>query len=232
MSTKSNDLSSGLHKGHRERMRQRFIKSGFDGFSDHEILEFLLFYSRRQVNTNEIAHRLMNRFRSLSGVLNARVSELMEVEGIGETSAMLLSLMPELFGRYNSDPNKCGADRYDEEKIKNYLLTQYMGETDEYPMLLLFNGNMNLIMNIRLPHGTSDHCDLDLSLIAGYIFQYRADAFVLAHNHPNGSTKPSSGDINITTRINNVFLMFGKYFIDHYIVADNKVSGIKNAYLY
>jgi len=60
-------MNENIHKGHRKRIKQKFIDSGFSGFNNHEILELLLFYSRPRVDTNEIAHRLINNFGSFSG---------------------------------------------------------------------------------------------------------------------------------------------------------------------
>ena len=71
-----------IHQGHREKMRQRFLKSGLEGFADHEALELLLYYAIPRQDTNPIAHALMERYDSLSGVLNAPVEDLEKVEGI------------------------------------------------------------------------------------------------------------------------------------------------------
>ena len=60
-----------IHQGHREKMRQRFLKSGLEGFADHEALELLLYYAIPRQDTNPIAHRLMDRYGSLTAVLSA-----------------------------------------------------------------------------------------------------------------------------------------------------------------
>ena len=51
-----------IHQGHREKMRQRFLKSGLEGFADHEALELLLYYAIPRRDTNELAHRLLKQF--------------------------------------------------------------------------------------------------------------------------------------------------------------------------
>ena len=72
-----------IHQGHREKMRQRFLKSGLEGFADHEALELLLYYAIPRQDTNPIAHRLMDRYGSLTAVLSAPAEDLKKVEGIG-----------------------------------------------------------------------------------------------------------------------------------------------------
>ena len=63
------------HKGHRERLKLRFLESGLDSFTDVQALELLLFYAIPQKDTNPIAHALLERFGSLSQVLDAEVEE-------------------------------------------------------------------------------------------------------------------------------------------------------------
>ena len=86
----------GIHDGHREKMRKRFLSGGLEHFADHEALELLLFYAIPRRDVNPIAHELMNRYGSLSAVLAAPVEDLQKVDGIGESAAILLKLVPHL----------------------------------------------------------------------------------------------------------------------------------------
>lgn len=88
--------SSQLHAGHRSRVRKRFLTSGLDSFQDHEVLEFLLFYAVPRRDVNEMAHMLMARFGSLSGVLDAPEDELCTIPGVGPRVAHFLNLIPEI----------------------------------------------------------------------------------------------------------------------------------------
>ena len=75
-------VSSELHRGHRRRLKRRYIRENGEGFSDHELLELLLFYYIPRHNTNEIAHLLNERFGSISGIASADVNELKLVDGV------------------------------------------------------------------------------------------------------------------------------------------------------
>ena len=92
-----------LHEGHRKRMKERFIKSGLDDFAPHNILELLLFYSIPRGDTNPVAHRLIDTFGSLSGVFDATPEELAKVDGVGENSAILISMIPQIARKYLED---------------------------------------------------------------------------------------------------------------------------------
>ena len=74
-----------VHAGHRQRMKEMFLKNGFEGFSEHQILEMVLFYSCPRIDTNEIAHNLIDRFGGLCGVLTLRWTILSLSEGFRST---------------------------------------------------------------------------------------------------------------------------------------------------
>ena len=80
----------GVHDGHRQRMKKRFLEHGLDNFDDVNVLELLLFYAQPRQDTNAMAHALLDRFGSLSAVLEASPSELQTVSGIGGNAAALL----------------------------------------------------------------------------------------------------------------------------------------------
>ena len=88
-----------VHDGHRARKKEQFRTHGLDAFADHEVLELLLYYAIPRADTNPIAHRLIERFGSLDGVFSASVSELSQVEGVGESAATLLALLMPLCRR-------------------------------------------------------------------------------------------------------------------------------------
>ena len=81
----------GLHDGHRARKKEQFRRQGLDGFADHEVLELLLYYAIPRKDTNELAHRLLQKFGSLQNVFSAPLEELAKVDGVGESAALFLT---------------------------------------------------------------------------------------------------------------------------------------------
>ena len=92
-----------IHSGHRQRMREKAYKNGFDSFEQHELLEMLLYATVPQKDTNPIAHNLINSFGSFHAVFEAPVEELMKVSGMTKTSAFLLKMIPEISSEYLYD---------------------------------------------------------------------------------------------------------------------------------
>ena len=89
-----------IHDGHRQRLKDRFLREGLDGFTDVQVLELLLFYVVPRKDTNPIAHDLVDRFGSLARVLDASVLKLTEVNGVTENGATFLKLVREIERRY------------------------------------------------------------------------------------------------------------------------------------
>ena len=125
-----------VHQGHRERMKQRFLKEGLDGFADHEVLELLLFYAIPQRDTNDLAHRLIDRFGSLDAVLDAPREELLSVKGVGENTATLLTLATWIYRRYLISAQREPVRVDSTDKAKALLWPRFVGEKDEVVYML------------------------------------------------------------------------------------------------
>ena len=121
----------GIHDGHREKMRQRFLKGGLENFADHEVLELLLYYAIPRRDTNPIAHALMERYGALSAVLNAPVEDLKKVPGIGESAAILLKLAPQVYSRARLADAEQETVLNTVSRVGAYLLERFSGERNE-----------------------------------------------------------------------------------------------------
>ena len=121
----------GEHDGHRERLRQRFIQHGLDGLPDHEVLELLLFYALPRRDTNGLARSMLKTFGSLEKVLEASISDLQQIAGIGENAAALIHLVLPIARRYQLSKNEEGFVVKSIKGSAEYLMPYYLGEKEE-----------------------------------------------------------------------------------------------------
>lgn len=210
-----------IHDGHREHMRQRFLKGGLDSFADHEALELLLYYAIPRKDTNAIAHMLMSRYGALSSVMAAPVEDLMRVEGIGENAAILLKLVPRLCQKARL------ADAHRQELILNsaaragsYLMEHFMGEKNEVLYQLCLDRKGKLLACKRLGEGSISSVPLDLRRLMENAILSSASAVILAHNHPSGLAKVSEEDLAATEQARAALATIEVLLSDHIIVAD------------
>jgi len=80
-------------KGHRHRLKERFLAGVGCALSDETLLELLLTYAIPRTDVQPLAAQLLVTFGSLHGVLNATHAALCAIDGIGEHAAVLLQLM-------------------------------------------------------------------------------------------------------------------------------------------
>lgn len=210
----------GIHDGHREKMRQRFLKGKLEHFADHEVLEFLLYYAIPRRDTNPIAHHLMERYGSLSAVLSAPVEDLQNVEGIGERAAILLKLVPQVCQKAHLSDAEQQTVLNSSEKAGAYLLERFSGEKNEVIYQLCLDRKGRLLACKRLGEGGVSSAGLDIRRLVEYALLTSASAVILSHNHPSGVALPSRDDYNTTERAKTALDTIGVKLADHIIVAD------------
>ena len=222
----------GIHDGHREKMRQRFLKSGLDAFADHEALELLLYYAIPRRDTNPIAHALMERYGSLSAVLAAPVEDLKKVEGVVESAAILLKLAPQLYRKAKMSDAEQETVLSSVERVGAYLLERFAGEKNEVVYQLCLDRKGKLLACKKLGEGGVTSADLDIRRLVENALLTGASAVVLAHNHPSGVALPSRDDYAATDRAKTAWAVVDVALIDHIIVADGDfVSMSDSGYL-
>lgn len=222
----NNNEKINPHKDHRSRLRARFMKEGLRSFEDHNILELLLFYSIPQKDTNGLAHELLDRFGSLAAVFDADIEELKRVKGVGETSAVLIKLIPQICRAYLMDKETRYPDFTDLHKLGTYLVNYFIGETREKLVAVFLNNRCEMIDIVQISEGTVNRADGDLRKIAEAGFSKNAASFVLAHNHPDGNSTPSAADISLTSHYSKIFKELGLPLVEHIVVGGICYTGI------
>jgi len=208
-----------MHQGHRKRVRERFLTAGLQSFPSHNVLEFLLFYTIARQDTNEIAHRLMERFGSLSGVLEAPLEELCKVQGVGESSATLIVFVSQLAKRYFTEQAQEKKSFDSSEALHQYVVSLFIGMKTEAAFLLCLNNAGQLLHCCQISLGTKYAVNLDNRTLLETAFRYNATKVVLAHNHSNGLAAPSQNDLRRTESAMKLFGNVHIQLLDHLIVA-------------
>jgi DNA repair protein RadC len=211
----------GLHDGHREKVRKRFLTAGLEAFADHEALELLLFYAIPRRDTNAIAHQLLERYGSLEAVLEAPVEDLERAEGIGESAAVLIRLVPLLYRKAHLSGNGREIILNSTEKAGTYLMERFAGEHNEVIYQLCLDRKGKLLACKRLSEGGADNAELSVRRLVENALLSSASAVILSHNHPSGIALPSREDYVTTQRARDALKTIGVPLVDHIIVAND-----------
>ena len=209
------------HSGHRQRLRRRFIENGLDGFEAHQALELYLFYAVPRRDTNPLAHRLLERYQTISGVCDAPIDELQRDFGLSESAAAMLKLLPEMSRLYNE--SKLSNDNLiDPETVGELMTRRFIGRTSEAVALLLGNAKGKILYLDIVSKGSISSSDFPIRSIVDLAIRHNARTAYIAHNHPSGSLLPSRADLDATKQISSTLKSIGVHPIDHFIVADNE----------
>jgi len=220
-----------IHKGHRQRMKDRFREEGLDNFSEVQVLELLLFYCIPQKDTNPIAHELLNHFGSLSQVLEAPVEELIKVSGIGENAALLLKLVTDVGRYYLVSRSQQLTILPTLNACAEYLVPRFFGRRVETIFLLCLDAKCKVLCCKEVGEGSVNSAGISIRKIVELALGVNATSVVLAHNHPSGLAIPSDEDVHTTRRLAAALRAVDIHLADHIIVADDDhVSMVQTGY--
>lgn len=215
-----------MHEGHRARVKKRFREEGLDHFSDVQALELLLFYAIPRTDTNPIAHSLLEHFGSLSQVLEASVEELCKVPGVGESAALLLTLIPQMGRFYLVNRSQQATVLPTLENCAAYLMPNFFGRKVETVFLLCLDAKCKVLCCKEVGQGGTNSTGISIRKIVETAIGVNASTAVLAHNHPSGLAVPSPEDIQTTRRIAQALKAVDIVLADHIIVADDDYVSI------
>ena len=209
----------GIHDGHRQRKKQQFLQQGLDGFADHEVLELLLYYAIPRRDTNETAHRLIAAFGSLNGVFSASVEELSRVEGVGEQTALFLTLLPAV-NKYAALEGRKDIILNSVESVGRFFLRLLQDERREVLYQVCLDAKGKMLSYGRLSSGTASMAPVSVREVVETALRCDASRVILGHNHPSGVALPSEEDRQVTAQIRQALQTVSIELVDHIVVAD------------
>ena len=210
------------HQGHRQRMRAKFDNFGAAPFEDHELLEMLLYFALPRIDTNLLAHKLIDRFGGIVEVLNADEKELVSIEGIGPNSARLIKTVAAMAGRYIQRNNNVKSAFGSLDTIGEHLIGLFAGESTEKLYLLAFDQKGKLVKECQIASGSNGDVEFSTRFISDVAIKHNSAHVVLAHNHPGGYEYPSKNDIEMTYRAKYILSQIGITLVEHFVISGNK----------
>ncbi len=208
-----------MHEGHRQRLKKRFLEEGLSSFEDHEVLELMLFYAVPQGDTNPLAHRLIEKFSSLSDVLNASVEELCTVKGVKEHTAVFIKMMPELlqyFAGLAVREKKILSTSHDAGMFVcgmiGYLQKEVFG-------VICLDAQRRVLAFEIIEEGTVSRSNVSPRKVAECAIRHNASSVIFAHNHPSGTLCASENDRMLTARLCDLLEGMEIQVVDHIIAT-------------
>lgn len=207
------------YQGHRQRLRQRFVDHGLDGFQDYEALELLLQFVARQKDMKPAAKALIARFGSFKNVLDASVADLEDVPGIGHAGAVLLHAVKQSASRYLQQTSRARNAFENTESLINYCIFRIGAEPNETFRVVCLDSNFAIIADKEIAQGTVNQAAVFPRRVMETALEARATTLVFVHNHPDGNVEPSDADKTLTRALVLAASTLGISVFDHLIVS-------------
>lgn len=218
------------YEGHRNRLRQRFVKAGFDGPHDYEILEFLLAYAMPRKDTKPAAKALIMEFKTIQKVLDAPIEKLKDIEGIGENTAVFLKVIRDTISEYFESVAHDRKTFRTLDELVNYPRAVIGGNGNEIVRVLYLNSKNEMLHSESLGEGTVSEAVAFLRKIVESGLKHNATSVILAHNHPGGLPEPSDNDNMLTDSVKKALMTVNIGLQEHVIISDGFYSYRRSGY--
>jgi len=211
-----------IHSGHRERVKERFLKDGLDAFHEHEVLEMLLFHCVARKDTNDLAHRLICEFGSFNQVMEATPEELQRVTGIGKSVATSLSFFSS-FARYYAvkQAEDNGTILRTINECGEYLKPHFFGRRNEVVYLVCLDAKCKVLTCKMVGEGSVNSAGVPIRRIVEMALAANATSVILAHNHPSGIAVPSGHDVQTTITVAKALQPVDVVLVDHLVFSNS-----------
>lgn len=222
-------MDSTLLRGHRRRLRTRFLHALGADFASYELLELALSFAIPRKDTKELAKRLMQRFGSITAVLEAEPAELRQVDGVGEACVVLLKLLHTVALK-SMDPVERGGDYLrSPQEVAVYFRARLRGYREERFLVACLD-TKNRIREVReLQQGTVDQAVVYPRRVAEAALESKARSVVVVHNHPSGDAQPSEDDVRLTRELKSTLSAVGVALLDHLVIGSSAHFSFREA---
>ncbi len=216
------------HTGHRDRLRERFLIGGTDALADYELLELILFMAIPRKDTKPLAKALLAQFGSLPALLNAPISQLTQINGVSNNTAIAIKAIHATATRMLKQEIMQMPVLNSWSRLMDYCMATMAHEKREHFRILFLNKKNELIADEIQGSGTVDHTPAYPREIMKRALELASTALILVHNHPSGDPTPSEADIDMTNQIIRAASPLNIVVHDHIIVSKNGYTSFKN----
>ena len=198
-----NEDSEPLYIGHRQRLKERFVRSEGADMADYEAVELLLTYAIPRRDVKPLAKALIKEFGSFAGVISAPMERLLEISGIKENSAVLIKFI-EFASRKLSWLNLAFEDApyiTSTDSLIEFCRCSMGYSEVEVLRLIYVDTKLKVVGTEILQKGSVSSVNISPRDIVTKALKKNASGIIMVHNHPSGDPRPSKNDIEATKSV-------------------------------
>jgi len=208
-------------KGHRKRLKEKFLSEGAERFTDEDLLELILMFGIPYKDTRLIARNLLNAYKTIDGVIDAPIEELVQFKGLKEKAILPLKVAKEVARRYLRAKALKSVCLRAPQEVYDYLRYEMKNLKKEVLKAIFLDASSKVISIETLFEGTITETAVYPRELFLKAFNLGAVSIILVHNHPSGKLEPSLHDLNLTEKLMLAGLLLQVKVLDHIIIADS-----------
>ncbi len=216
-------------KGHRERLRKKFMRAGINAFNDYEIIELLLTFTIARKNVKPIAKALIDKFGGIRGIFDADLNELVATDGIGKYTAVFIKFVKESASVYLKEQIKKKNILSSVKDVLNYCNYALSGAKKEKFQVIYLSSRNEIIDDEILYEGTVDQSAVYPRELVKNALKHNATALIFVHNHPSGDPTPSDADRKLTENLRKAVTSINISVHDHIIIGSKGYSSARES---
>jgi DNA repair protein RadC len=209
-------------RGHRKRLKQKFLTAGIEAFHEYEVVELLLTCAIPRKDVKPLAKDLLREFGSLKGIVDAEIGDLEKISGVGTESAIVIKFIKEIAALYLKQKAKEKPQIACTSELLNFFRTAMGGKKDEEFCVIYLDAQNQIIEFETVQKGVANQAVVYPRQVLESALRRKASALILAHNHPSGHVRPSDADIRLTKTIQDAARMLDILVHDHIIIGENR----------
>lgn len=201
------------------RPREKALVKGIKNLSNKELLALIIRCGIKGVSSLDMSEMILNKYGSLSNLLNADIYSLMEIKGIKNAKAIELMAVIELAKRAGYEKASKIITIRDADSVYSYLKVELENEIQEHFVVLFLNVKLKLIKKENLFLGGESSSLVDINFIFKKAIACGAKKIICIHNHPSGDPTPSKEDVALTNKIREISKIVQIDLLDHIIIG-------------
>ncbi len=225
LASKMNPHTPIKHWIEEERPRELLVKNGSKNLSLSKLFAIILRTGNVSESAEELALKILNKYKTLRALDNATIEELCEVDGIGIAKATQIKAALEIGKRLMQENaqfmRKIKSPREVSQYVYDYFGPYLRDSRNEFFMIVLLDVKNKPIRHIEISKGSINASIVDPKDVIREATLNSASSIILVHNHPSGETEPSEEDIKVTEQIKRACELVNVKVLDHVIIGKN-----------
>ena len=218
-----------------ERPYEKLERYGEKALSDAELLAIIIKSGNKNETSVQVAQKLLSLNKTtkenLEYLHTLSLEELMEVNGIGKVKAIQLKAVGEIAIRMFSRTKYQKTIIRKPGDLASLLLNSTKFEEKEIAKIAILNSQNELLKIQNISKGGTNFVNISAREILVEPIKLKAPKYILIHNHPGGSTKPSRADIETTKSLYKASQILGIELLDHIILAGENYTSIMSDWI-